>query len=102
MHVVRLRPPSSGSSTDKRPSRRFRDPSHPRVSIQVRIADRGCRLLPGLRICVIARIAMAAVKKPSPGYHIDGRVSIALDALDDDQKRSVDGVLKDRDRFVAN
>ena len=44
---------------------------------------------------------MAVIKK-SPGYQIDGRVSIALDALDDEQKRAVGGVITDRDHFIAS
>jgi hypothetical protein len=43
-----------------------------------------------------------AVMKTSPGFHIDGRVSIALDALDDEQKSAVGGVLADRAHFVAS
>ncbi|MFI5461597.1 MAG: BRcat domain-containing protein, partial [Isosphaerales bacterium] len=38
----------------------------------------------------------------SPGYQIDRRVSIALDALDDKQKRAVGGVLTDRAHFIAS
>ena len=49
---------------------------------------------------------MPAVKKPrlknaSPGFRIDGRVSIALDALSEKQKEIVSGLLSDRERFVA-
>jgi hypothetical protein len=44
---------------------------------------------------------MMAITKESPGYQIDGRVAIALDALDDKQKQAVAGVLADRARFVA-
>jgi hypothetical protein len=44
---------------------------------------------------------MAVVKK-SPGYQVDGRVSIALDALDDKQKRAVGGVITDRARFLES
>jgi hypothetical protein len=43
-----------------------------------------------------------AVTKTSPGFQIDGRVSIALDALDDKQKSAVGGVLTDRAHFVAS
>jgi hypothetical protein len=43
-----------------------------------------------------------AVTRKSPGYRIDGRVSIALDALDDKQKQAVTGVLADRARFIAS
>jgi hypothetical protein len=50
---------------------------------------------------VIARFVMAVIKK-SPDYQIDGRVSIALDALDDEQKRAVGGVITDRDHFIAS
>ena len=42
-----------------------------------------------------------AVVKNSPGYQVDGRVSIALDALDDEQKRVVGGVITDRAHFLA-
>ena len=42
------------------------------------------------------------VTRKSPGYKIDGRVSIALNALDDKQKQAVTGVLTDRARFVAS
>ena len=43
-----------------------------------------------------------AVVKNSPGYQVDGRVSIALDALDDKQKRAVGGVISDRAQFLAS
>jgi hypothetical protein len=43
---------------------------------------------------------MPVIKK-SPGYQIDGRVSIALDALDDNQKRVVESALIDRAHFVS-
>jgi hypothetical protein len=42
------------------------------------------------------------VVKNSPGYQVDGRVSIALDALDDKQKQAVGGVISDRARFLAS
>jgi hypothetical protein len=42
------------------------------------------------------------VTRKSPGYRIDGRVSIALNALDEKQKQAVTGVLTDRARFVAS
>ena len=42
------------------------------------------------------------VARKSPGYQIDGRVSIALNALDDKQKQAVTGVLVDRTRFLAS
>jgi hypothetical protein len=44
---------------------------------------------------------MPVIKK-SPDYQVDGRVSIALDALDDKQKRAVGGVITDRDHFIAS
>ena len=44
---------------------------------------------------------MAAVKN-SPGYLVDGSVSIALDALDDKQKQAVSGVISDRAQFLAS
>jgi len=43
-----------------------------------------------------------AVPKKSPDYQIDGRVSIALDALDELQKQAVAGVISDRDHFIAS
>jgi len=43
-----------------------------------------------------------AVTKKTPGYQVDGRVSIALDALDDQQKQVVGGVITDRDHFLAS
>jgi hypothetical protein len=43
-----------------------------------------------------------AFLKNSPGFQIDGRVSIALDALDDQQKQAVSGVISDRDHFLAS
>jgi hypothetical protein len=45
---------------------------------------------------------MAIVKKPMQGFKIDGRVSIALDALTEKQKKAVGGVLTDRDHFLAS
>ncbi len=42
------------------------------------------------------------VMRKSPRYQIDRRVSIALDALDDTQKRAVGGVLIDRAQFLAS
>ncbi len=42
------------------------------------------------------------VSKKSPDYQVDGRVSIALDALDDLQKQAVAGVIIDRDHFIAS
>ena len=44
---------------------------------------------------------MADVKQV-PGYRIDGRVSIALDALDEKQRQAVGGVITDRDHFLAS
>ena len=43
-----------------------------------------------------------AVTKKTPGYQVDGRVSIALDALDDKQKQVVGGVITDRAHFLAS
>ena len=45
--------------------------------------------------------AMAITKKPASWYHVDGRVSIALDALDEKQKKAVGKVIRDRDHFLA-
>jgi len=42
------------------------------------------------------------VMKKSPGLQIDRRVAIALDALDDKEKRAVGGVLTDRAHFIAS
>jgi hypothetical protein len=50
---------------------------------------------------MIARLVMAVLKK-SPGFQVDGRVSIALDALDDEQKQAVGGVITDRAHFLAS
>ena len=44
---------------------------------------------------------MSFVKK-SPPYKVDGRVSIALDALDDKQKRVVGGIIIDRAHFLES
>ena len=44
---------------------------------------------------------MAIIKKAAD-YRVDGRVSIALDALDDKQKQAVGGVITDRDHFIAS
>ena len=44
---------------------------------------------------------MSIKKNPSPGYQVDGRVSIALDALDEKQKRVVGKAIADRDHFMA-
>jgi hypothetical protein len=75
-------------------------PGSPATGMSIR-----CRILSkwivGLETwCMIARLFMAVLKK-SPGYQVDGRVSIALDALDDEQKRAVGGVITDRDHFLA-
>jgi hypothetical protein len=45
---------------------------------------------------------MAMTKKSAGGYHVDRRVSIGLDALDDAQKRAVGEVIIDRDHFLAH
>jgi hypothetical protein len=50
---------------------------------------------------MIARFVMAVTKK-SPGFQIDGRVSIALDALDNEQKQSVGEIITDREHFIAS
>lgn len=42
-----------------------------------------------------------AVAKMSPGYQIEGRVSIAFDALSDEQRSAVAGVIADREHFIA-
>ena len=44
---------------------------------------------------------MPSPKNSAKTFLVDGRVSIALDALDDAQKRTVGGVIVDRDHFVA-
>jgi hypothetical protein len=44
---------------------------------------------------------MAISKKTASGYHVDVRVYIALDALNDKQKKAVDEVIRDRDHFLA-
>jgi hypothetical protein len=44
---------------------------------------------------------MAKNKKPAQRYHIDGRVAIGLDALNDAQRKEVGEVIRDRDHFVA-
>lgn len=44
---------------------------------------------------------MSIKKNPSQGYVVDGRVSIALDALDEKQKRVVGKAIADRDHFLA-
>jgi hypothetical protein len=45
--------------------------------------------------------AMATTKKLARGYRIDERVSIALDALREKQKKAVANVIRDRDHFLA-
>ncbi len=47
-------------------------------------------------------MAMTTTKNANPEYHVDGRVSIALDALSDEQRRAVSSVLIDREHFVAS
>ena len=44
---------------------------------------------------------MVVIKKTSD-YQVDGRVSIALDALDDKQKRAVGGLIRDRAHFLES
>ncbi len=44
---------------------------------------------------------MASSTKPASGYHVDERVSIALDALDEKQRKAVGKVIRDRDHFLA-
>ena len=43
-----------------------------------------------------------AVTRKSPGYQVDQRVAIALDALDDEPKRAIGETIKDRDHFLAS
>lgn len=46
---------------------------------------------------------MASVKTSTdPGYKVDGRVSIAMDALEPAQKEAVGEILGDRSRFLAS
>lgn len=49
-----------------------------------------------------ARPVVPITKKPARGYYVDGRVAIALDALNDTQKKSVDEVIIDLDHFLAH
>jgi hypothetical protein len=42
------------------------------------------------------------ITKKSPGYQVDQRVSIALDALDDAEKQAIGDILKDRAHFLAS
>ena len=44
---------------------------------------------------------MPITKKPTSNYHVDGRVSIALDALDEKNKKAISKVIRDRDHFLA-
>jgi hypothetical protein len=41
------------------------------------------------------------VAKKSPGYQVDLRVSIQLDALDQDEQRAILDVIQDRAHFLA-
>ena len=43
-----------------------------------------------------------AIVKEIPGYKVDGRVSIAMDALDDPERRAVGDIITDRSRFLAS
>ena len=45
---------------------------------------------------------MAITRKPAQRYHVDGRVAIGLDALNDAQKKAVGDVIIDRDHFLAH
>ncbi len=45
---------------------------------------------------------MAKTNKSAQGYHVDGRVAIGLDALNDCQKKEVGDVIMDRDHFLAH
>ena len=38
----------------------------------------------------------------SPDYKVDGRVSIGMDALDDEQKHAVEGIISDRAQFLKS
>jgi hypothetical protein len=42
------------------------------------------------------------VTRKSPGYQVDQRVAIALDALDDEPKREIGEMIKDRAHFLAS
>jgi len=48
------------------------------------------------------RPVMAITKKPARRYHVDGRVAIGLDALDEFQKKAVGEVIVDREHFLAH
>jgi hypothetical protein len=43
-----------------------------------------------------------AVMQKTPGYRVDQRVSIALDALDEDEQRAIRRIIKDRAHFLAS
>jgi hypothetical protein len=43
-----------------------------------------------------------ATNNSSPDYQVDGRVSIAMDALDDRERLAVAQVINDRDNFLAS
>jgi hypothetical protein len=47
------------------------------------------------------RQLVAITRKPAQRYHVDGRVAIGLDALNDAQKKAVGDVIIDRDHFLA-
>lgn len=51
--------------------------------------------------CRIARWSMAVIDK-APSYRVDGRVSIAMDALDEKQKKAVCGVISDPAHFLKS
>ena len=42
------------------------------------------------------------VTQESPGYKVDRRVSIALDALDPEEQETITAIIKDRAHFLAN
>jgi hypothetical protein len=42
------------------------------------------------------------VTRKSPGYQVDQRVAIALDALDDEPRRAIGEMIKDRAHFLAS
>ncbi len=44
---------------------------------------------------------MSVVDKTARGFQVDERVWIALDALDDSEKRAVEGILLDQSHFAA-
>lgn len=43
---------------------------------------------------------MMPIAKNSADYKVDGRVSIGMDVLDDEQKRVVEGIITDRAHFL--